>query len=305
MKKTLFLILLSGLAALVPAQEFRCSVQITSPQVQGTNRQVFQTLQGAINEFINSRAWTNYKFANAERIECSMLINIQELVGSDQFKGTLQIQVRRPVFNSSYNTVLLNYVDNDLDFKYVEFQPLEFSETSHLSNLTSILAYYLNIILGMDFDSFALRGGTEFFQRAEKIVNNAQNAQERGWRSGESTSRRNRYWLINNILDEDYAPVREFVYKYHRMGLDLLYDKLVEGRTTAGESLVLLQDVYKNRPDPFMYFLQVILDAKSDEFVSLFQEATDEEKRRVLLILNMIDPTHTEKYRKISAASAT
>ncbi len=305
MKKTILLIVLAAWAVVVSAQEFRCSVQITSPQVQGTNRQVFQTLQGAINEFINSRAWSNYKFANAERIECSMLMNIQELVGSDQFKGTLQIQVRRPVFNSSYNTVLLNYVDNDLDFKYVEFQPLEFSETSHLSNLTSILAFYLNIILGMDFDSYALRGGTEFFQKAEKIVTNAQNATERGWRSGESTSRKNRYWLINNILDEDYSPVREFSYKYHRLGLDLLYDKLVEGRTAAGESLVLLQDVYKNRPDPFMHFLQVILDAKSDEFVSLFQEATEDEKRRVLLILNMIDPTHTEKYRKISAASAT
>lgn len=302
MKKTILILLLAGSLIPVFNQEFRCSVQITSPQVQGTNRQVFQTLQGAINEFINSRAWTNYKFANTERIECSMLMNIQELVGSDQFRGTLQIQVRRPVFNSSYNTVLFNYVDNDLDFKYVEFQPLEFSETSHLSNLTSLLAYYLNIILGLDFDSYGLRSGTEFFQKAEKIVNNAQNATERGWRSGESTSRKNRYWLINNILDEDYAPVREFLYTYHRMGLDLLYDKLVEGRENAVGSLVLLQDVYKNRPDPFMHFLQVILDAKSDEFVNIFQEATEDEKRRVLLILNMIDPTHTEKYRKISTA---
>ena len=123
----------------------------TSQQIQGTNRQVFQTLQGAINEFINGRAWTGYKFSNNERIECSMLINIQEMIGSDQFKGTLQIQVRRPVFNSSYHAVLFNYVDNDLDFKYVEFQPLEFSETSHLSNLTSILAYYAYIILGNGF----------------------------------------------------------------------------------------------------------------------------------------------------------
>jgi hypothetical protein len=302
--KKLILLLLTGNLISATAQEFRCSVQITSPQVQGTNRQVFQTLQGAVNEFINSRAWTNYKFSNSERIECSMLMNIQELVGSDQFRGTLQIQVRRPVFNSSYNTVLFNYVDNDLDFKYVEFQPLEFSETSHLSNLTSMLAYYLNIILGLDFDSYGLRSGAEFFQKAEKIVNNAQNATERGWRSGESTSRKNRYWLINNILDEDYAPVREFIYKYHRLGLDMLYDKLVEGRENAAGSLVLLQDVFKNRPDPFMHFLQVILDAKSDEFVSLFQEATEDEKRRVLLILNLIDPTHTEKYRKISTSTS-
>lgn len=283
-------------------QELRCNIQITSQQVQGTNRQVFQTLQGALNEFINGRAWSNYKFATNERIECSMLFNIQDYSG-DQFKGTLQIQVRRPVYNSSFNTVLFNYLDNDLDFTYVEFQPLEFSETSHLSNLTSMLAYYANIILGLDFDSFGLKSGSEFFQKAEKIVNNAQNANEKGWRAGESTSRRNRYWLINNILNEEYAPVREYIYDYHRLGLDLMYEKPMDGRLAIAESLILLQDVYRSRPDPFMHFLQVILDAKSDEFVSIFQGATEDEKRRVLAVLNQIDPTHGDKYRKILSST--
>jgi hypothetical protein len=282
------------------AQEFRCNVQITSQEVQGTNRQVFQTLQGALNEFLNSRAWSGYKFANNERIECNMLINIQEMVGSDEFKGSLQIQVRRPVFNASYNTVLFNYVDNDIDFKYVEFQPLEFSETSHLSNLTSIFAFYAYIILGFDFDSYAPMSGTEFYHKAEKIMNNAQNAPERGWRSGESTSRKNRYWLISSILNEDFSPVREFLYQYHRQGLDLMYDKPVDGRAAIAESLILLQNVFKARPDPFMHYLQVILDAKSDEFVNVFKESTDEEKRRVMLILNQIDPTHVDKYRTIT-----
>lgn len=280
------------------AQEFRCNIQITSQQVQGTNRQVFQTLQSAMNEFINGRAWSNYKFTTNERIECSMLFNIQDYSG-DQFKGTLQIQVRRPIYNTSFNTVLFNYVDNDLDFRYVEFQPLEYSETSHLSNLTSILAFYANIILGLDFDSYGLKAGNEFFQKAEKIVTNAQNANEKGWRSGESTSRRNRYWLIDNILDEEFSPVREFIYTYHRLGLDMMYDKMVEGRLVVAESLTLLQDVYRNRPDPFMHFLQVILDAKSDEFVSIFQGSLEDEKRRVLAVLNQIDPTHGDKYRKI------
>jgi hypothetical protein len=301
--KKLFLFSLAILFALsLRSQELRCNVQITSQQVQGTNRQIFQTLQGAVNEFINGRAWSNYKFASNERIECSMLFNIQDLSG-DQFKGTLQIQVRRPVYNSSFNTVLFNYIDNDLEFRYVEFQPLEFSETSHLSNLTSLLAYYANIILGLDFDSFGLLSGTEFFQKAEKIVNNAQNANEKGWRAGESTSRRNRYWFINNILNEEYAPVREFVYKYHRLGMDMLYDKIVDARINIAESLSLLQEVYKNRPDPFMHFLQVILDAKSDEFVSIFQGSTDDEKRRVQALLNQIDPTHGDKYRKILSST--
>jgi hypothetical protein len=301
--KKLFLFSLAILFALsLRSQELRCNIQITSQQVQGTNRQIFQTLQGAVNEFINGRAWSNYKFASNERIECSMLFNIQDLSG-DQFKGTLQIQVRRPVFNSSFNTVLFNYIDNDLEFRYIEFQPLEFSETSHLSNLTSLLAYYANIILGLDFDSFGLLSGTEFFQKAEKIVNNAQNANEKGWRAGESTSRRNRYWLINNILNEEYAPVREFIYKYHRLGMDMLYDKIVDARINIAESLTLLQEVYKNRPDPFMHFLQVILDAKSDEFVSIFQGSTDDEKRRVMALLNQIDPTHGDKYRKIMSST--
>jgi hypothetical protein len=298
MTRLLFVFVVFLFSRTAEAQELQCSIQITSQQIQGTNRQVFQTLQGALNEFINGRAWSNYKYKTIERIECSMLFNIQDYSG-DQFKGTLQIQVRRPVFNSSYKTVLLNFVDNDIDFRYVEFQPLEFSETSHLSNLTSLLAYYANVILGLNFDSFGAKSGTEFFQKAEKIVINAQNANEKGWRSGESTSRRNRYWLINNILDEEYAEIREFIYNYHRLGLDLMYDKVVNGRLNIAESLILLQNVYRNRPDPFMYFLQVVLETKSDEFVNVFQGSTDDEKRRALAILNQIDPTHGDKYRKI------
>ncbi len=284
------------------SQELRCSIQISTQQIQGTNKQVFTTLQSAINEFINARAWTNYQFSSGERIECSMLFNIQDMVGNDQFKGTLQIQVRRPVYNSSYNSVLLNFIDNDLDFRYTEFEPLEFSETAHLSNLTSILAYYVYIILGLDFDTYGMRSGTEFYLKAEKIVNNAQNAAERGWRAGESTARRNRYWLINNILREDYSSIREFLYTYHRMGLDQLYDKLTIGRSAAAESLALLQNVYTDRPDPFMYFLQIVLDAKSDEFTNLFGQSPDEEKRRVTAILIKIDPTRADKYRSILPA---
>lgn len=277
-------------------QELRCNIQLITTKIPGTNKQVFQTLQGAITEFMNNTAWTNYKFSMNERIECNMLFNLTEMKGSDQYLGTLQVQARRPVFNSSYNSVIFNYVDNDLDFRYVEFEPLEFSETSYLSGLTSILAYYAYIILGIDFDSFGLLSGTEMFQRAEKIVNNAQNAAEKGWRGSESSSRRNRYWLINNILNPDFKPIREFLYNYHRLGLDEMYDKMFEARSNMMESLVLLQEVYRNRPEPFMHFLQVVLDAKSDEFVNVFRESTDEEKRRVLNILNEVDPTHKEKY---------
>lgn len=295
-----FLFLLLPLFA--KSQELRCNIQITSSKIQGTNKQIFQTLQVAINEFMNGRTWSNYKYTNTERIECSMLFNIQNY-SVDQFTGTLQVQVRRPVYNSSYNSVLFNYVDNDLDFRYIEYQPLEFSETSHLSNLTSLLAFYANLIMGLDFDSFGLKSGTEFYQRAEKIVNNAQSANEKGWRAGESPGRKNRYWLINNILNEEYSPVRDFVYYYHRLGLDMMYDKPVDARLLMAEKLELLREVNNNRPDPFMHFFQVILDAKSDEFVNIFQGATDDEKRRITNLLNQIDPTHGDKYRKIMVST--
>jgi len=300
MKRILVPVLLFFFCAQVYSQELRCNIQLITSKIPGTNKQIFQTMQAAITEFMNNTAWTNYKFSNNERIECNFLFNLTDMVGNDQFKGTLNIQAQRPVFSSSYNTVILNYVDNDLDFRYVEYQPLEFSETSYISGLTSLLAYYANIILGINFDSFGLQSGNEFFQRAEKIVNNAQNAVETGWKASESTSRRNRYWLVNNILNNDFSPVREFIYTYHRKGLDQMYDMAFEARAEIIQSLTLLQEVYRNRPDPFMHYLQVVLDAKSEEFVNIFKEATDDEKRRVLAILNQIDPTHKEKYARIN-----
>ena len=299
MVKLFLLILVIFLNLNIYAQELNCNVQILTQQIQGTNKQVFQTLEGAIYEFINNTSWTNHSFDVDERIECNMLFNITDQISDSEFSGTLQIQVRRPVYNSSLNTVLFNYVDNDLDFEYVEYQPMEFSETSHISNITSILAYYVYIILGLDYDSFSYEGGTEFFEKAEKVVNNARNAKEKGWKSIDSQSRKNRYWLINNILHEDFSPAREFIYKYHRLGLDRMYEKLNEARAEIAENLTLLQQVYRNKPDPFMHFLQVIYDAKSDEIVNIFKESLPEEKRRVFALLNEIDPANTNKYEKI------
>jgi DNA-binding NtrC family response regulator len=299
MTKTILTVLIFLYSLNIYPQELNCNVQIVTQQIQGTNKQVFQTMQEAIYEFMNNTAWTSNVFELEERIECTMLFNLQEQIGDDEFKGTLQIQVRRPVYNSSLNTVLFNYVDNDLHFSYVEYQPLQFSENTHILNLTSILAYYAYIILGLDYDSFSYEGGTEFFQKAEKIVNNAQNASEKGWKSVDSQSRKNRYWLINNILNEDFSPVREFIYRYHRLGLDKMYEKLNEARAEIAESLKLLQQVYRNKPDPFMHFLQVIYDAKSDEFVNIFKESFQDEKTRVFTLLNEIDPANTNKYEAI------
>ncbi len=296
---TIFLILIPFQ---IFGQELKCNVQVVTQQIQGTNKQVFQTLQTAIYEFMNTTVWTNHVYGIDERIECNFLFNITDQLSADEFKGTLQIQSRRPVYNTNYNTVMFNYMDNDIHFRYVEFEPLQFDETQHLSNLTSILAFYAYIILGLDYDSFSFEGGTPFFQKAENIVNNAQNAREVGWKAFESTSHKNRYWLINDILDDKYAPIREYNYRYHRHGLDVMDEKVVEGRAVIAESLENLQKVYREKPDPFMQLLKVILDAKADELVNIFIESFVEEKNRVVTILQEIDPSNQPKYQKIISA---
>jgi len=281
------------------AQELKCNVQIVTQKIQGTNKKIFKTLQRAIVEFMNNHKWTNHVYDNDERIECNLLINLSEEISSDEFKGTIQVQARRPIYNSSYNTVMFNYLDNDFHFRYIEYEPLVFNETAYVSSLTSILAYYAYIILGLDYDSFSFEGGTEFFQKAEIIVQNAQNAREKGWKAFESRRYNNRYWLVENIMNEKFNPVREFLYKYHRLGLDLMDSKVNEGRAEIAESLKLLQKVYREKPDPFMHLLQVIYNAKADEFVNIFSESYTDEKNRVFEVLKEIDPANTAKYQKM------
>lgn len=279
-------------------QELKCNVQIFSEQIQGTNKRVFETLQNAIFEFMNNRNWTNHVYGSQERIECNILFNLTEHTG-DIFKGTLQIQSRRPVYNSSYNTTLLNYLDNNITFTYVEYEPLEYNENNFTSNLTSILAYYALVIIGMDYDSFSYKGGSDYFRKAEIIVNNAQQATEKGWKAFEASNNKNRYWLVQNLLDEKYSPVREFVYKYHRLGLDAMADRTNESRDEMAQSLKMLQQVYRQKPDPYMHLLQVVFDAKADEWVNLFSASFPEEKTRVSQILKEIDPSNSNKYQKI------
>lgn len=279
------------------SQELNCRISVVSPQVQGTNKKVFESMQKDLYEFINNRKWTDNVFAIDERIECNFLINITEQVSSDEFKGTLQIQCNRPVFNTNYNSVLLNYKDNDIHFRYIEFQPMDFSENSHLSNLTSIIAFYVYIVLGLDYDTFSSQGGTVYFQKAEKIVQNAQSAVENGWKAFES--QKNRYWLIENILNSKYSPIRDFYYTYHREGMDILAEKQADARAVIAESLKLLQKVFREKPSPFMNYLQVVFDAKSDEFANIFTESFPDEKAQVVNILKEIDPANAAKYQRI------
>lgn len=293
--KYVLIILFVFLGMRVQAQEFQCAVQVVSSQIQSSNKKVFETLQTSIMEFMNNQKWTNDKFAPEERIDCNIMINISEMISIDEFRGTFQIQARRPVYNTNYYTVLFNHQDQDFHFKYVEFEPLIYNPNNFDSNLIAVLAYYANIVLGLDYDSFKNNGGTPYFQEAERIVNRAQSAREGGWKSFEG--QRNRYWLVENILNEYHRPLRQCMYQYHRKGLDRMGDKVEEGRAEIVKALELTRKVHRQRPSSF--FTQVFFTAKADELVKIFEESFSMEKGRVVEILLEVDPPNSKKYEKI------
>lgn len=299
MRKLLLSVFLLVLMFKIDAQELKCNVQVVSQKVQGTNKQVFETLQNAIYEFMNNMVWTDHVYGLEERIECNFMFNITDQPSADEFRGTLQIQSRRPVFNTNYYSTIANFVDSDISFRYIEFEPLEFDLNSYTSNLTSILAFYAYYIIALDYDSFAFEGGTAYFQNAEKVVLNAQNINETGWKPSDDMAHKNRYWLVKDILDQDYAPVREFYYRYHRHGLDLMDSKVAEGRAEIATSLELLQKVYRKRPDPYMHILRFVFDSKADELSKIFSESFPEEKNRVYAMLVELDQTNESKYKTI------
>lgn len=280
------------------SQELNCRVSVISPQVQGSNREVYDDMQKAIFEFMNNRVWTDHVFREEERIECNLMFNITDRVSDDQFKATLQIQASRPVFGTNYSTSLLNYRDNDIQFRYVEFMPMDFNETAQNNNLIAILAYYANVILGLDYDSFSLEGGSLFFQRAETIVNNQSNAAETGWKAYEGT--RNRYWLTENLLNGKYNSVRECMYRYHRLGLDRMGERVDEARAEIADALVNMRAAYRENPSAMIF--PVFFTAKSDEIVNIFSQSFPDEKSKVVNALKEIDPGNTAKWDRIQKA---
>ena len=298
MRKLILFLLLVSLRYSLPAQELNCQVQVLTQQISGTDKRVFEALQTAIFEFLNNKKWTNESFKTEERIDCSILINITEKVSNDEFRATLQVQARRPIFKTSYNSPLLNYNDNDIQFKYIENQALDFTENTYTSELTSILAFYANLIIGMDYDTFSLNGGTSYLQKALSVVNSAQSASGKGWKAFDGD--KNRYWIINNMLDASFVSLRECMYNYHRKGLDEMVDNKESGRAAILESLLDLKKVHEAKPLSFS--LQFFFNAKSDEIINIFSGGFSDEKSRAVNILNEIDPTNSNKYQKILAS---
>ncbi len=275
------------------SQELIANVVINHQQVQSSDDYIYDNMKKSFIEFLNNRKWTGDKFKLEERIECSFFVTIQSR-NVNSFSGTLQVQSGRPIYGTNYKSTMFIVNDNDFDFSYVDQQPLDFNSNEFTSNLTSVLAYYSYLIIGIDYDSFSPDGGAPHFSKAFDIVNLAQNGGT-GWRSADGSQ--NRYWLIENINNAAFKNFRECLYKYHREGLDVMQGNKKQGEYAIYNSLLALEEVHKRQPSS--YLLQVYFNAKSDEVVNIFQNATDQQKEKLVPVLIKIDPGNTKKYNKI------
>lgn len=292
MKKLLGVLLVGALPFIGQAQELNARVTINTDKVQATNKQVFTTLQTALTDFVNNRKWTDATFAVNERIECTFTLIINEMPTEDSFKGEIQVLARRPVYNSSYTTTLLNFRDRQLEFEYVEFDPLEYTENTLQSNLTAIIAFYVYTILGLDFDSFALNGGNAYLQQAQQIVNLAQaQASWTGWKAFDSNQ--NRHAIATALTDNTSEAFREMWYTYHLKGLDEMAANPDRGRTTILSALPALETVKSAHPTSVL--LQMFADAKLDEIVGIYSKATAQEKQEGYKFLSNLYPTQTTR----------
>ena len=301
MKQVRYILVFLLFAAIhsVQAQELKCNVTINSDQVEGSNKAVFNTLQQSIQEFVNNSQWTNLTFQDKERIECNMLIVVKQ-VQDNMYVCEFTCQSRRPVFGTTYTTPILNFKDNNFIFTYQEFDRLDFQQHTFTSNLTALIAYYCYLIIGHDMDSFSRLGGTPYFQICEDIVNAAKSAslestEQSGWKAFDSN--RNRYALINNLMDEAFKEYRQYFYDYHRYGLDEMINNVANGRARIASGIEILDKANKARPAT--YVINAFLDAKSDELVNIFQEGTEDERTKVYETLVNIDPTRQSTYEQI------
>jgi len=287
--KSLLVLMFTGVLVYTEAQELRSRVIVNAEQVETTERAIFQEMEVALTEFLNNRKWTEDVFEQDERINCNLILNISNIPSIGRFEASVQVLSSRPVYNTDYETVLLNFADRDWAFEYVSSQPLQFNDNAFLSNLTSMLAYYAYIIIGLDYDSFEELGGTDYFQKAWQVVTNAQQSGFPGWERFSSI--RNRYWLAENFISVEMEPIRRGYYKYHRLGLDRLGEEPDDSRKEILESVQLLQRANATRPRSILTIS--FLDAKAEELSQIFTEGNISTRRNAYNILTDIDPTKT------------
>jgi hypothetical protein len=302
-KRILLVILLFAYVATAGSQEIQARLTVITSKIgTNVNKAVFQNLQTGLTNFLNNRKWTTDVFQVAEKIQCNFLLNIEEALPNNVFRARLTVQAARPVYSSTYDSPIINFMDDDVVFRFQEFQPIEFNENRVqgndpvAANLTAILAYYVNIILGFDYDSFSLRGGDNYFQKAWNIVNNAPESGDiKGWKSFEGL--RNRYWLAENLNNNRFALIHDVLYSYYRSGLDLYYENEENARTGIMNSINYLNTI--NTENPNSMILQFFFQGKSSELVKVFSKARPDIKTRVRDILKKIDITNAAAYNEL------
>jgi len=284
------------------AQELNAKVTVLANRIPSSvDHKVFQTLQSALYNFLNNRKWSSETFQNNEKISCNFLVNISSAGDNNTYQASLTVQAGRQVYNSSYQSPLINFNDETFTFRYVEYQPLDFNENRvqgsepYAANLTAEFAYYVYIILGLNFDSYALRGGDPYFQKALNIVNNAPDSRDiTGWKAFDGV--RNRYWLIENLTNSKYTLIHDAYYSYYRSGLDQMYDKDAEGRTAILNTLNMLNNINTETPNTMV--MQFFFQGKSGELSKIFQKSPPDEKSRALDLLTKLDISNINKYKQ-------
>jgi len=277
------------------SQDLNARVQILSPRIQNTNKRPLEVLETAMTDFLNNKKWSETQLQPQEKIDCNFVITLTEWDGSSNFKGEAQIISSRPIFGSTYNSTILSLNDKNFDFNYSEGQPLDFADQNFINNLSSLLAFYAYTIVGLDEDSFSKLGGSKYFTKAQDVLNNAQNAPYSGWKAFEGL--RNRYWLIENLNNKSYLPLRELLYTYHRQGLDLMSDNINKGRKNIAEALPLLSELDKQKQGAMLN--QVFFSAKAEEIVGIFSKSDPIERTKIYNILADADPANITKYEAL------
>lgn len=295
MKVFSLFVLLVCLKLTAASQDLNARVQVLSPKIQTTNKRIFQTLETAMKDFITGRKWSADDILPAERIDCTFILNITAWDGSSTFSGELQVLSSRPVFNSTYSSTLLNTLDKNIDFTYTEGQPIDYTDQNFQGNLSSIMAFYAYVIVGMDYDSFSRYGGTPYFAAAQNVVTNAQTSSYTGWKAFDGTV--NRYWLAENLNNKLYQPLRGFMYDYHRNGLDVMADNSGKGLKAIEDILPSLSQIDRQRLGAV--FPLVFFTAKCDEFISIFSKADPQQRTQAVNILSQIDPANGLKYQTL------
>lgn len=281
------------------AQELRCNVEVNSQKVEGTNKSVFESLKSSIADYLNETKFTTATFSPNERIECTFYLTVSEYTSDERIKGDVQVQLSRPVYNSTYTTTVFNFKDTKIDFEYKDGDPLVFNEIQPANNLTAILDFYAYLILGMDFDTFSPQGGQPFYEKAQNVVQYAQSSGEVGWKAFEDN--KNRAALLAVFTDNNTSGLRKLLYDYHRKGLDEMVTSPDKGRAVITESLKEISTIYKNAP--MSVALSMFRDSKLDELVNLYSKAPSTEREEAYGILQPVYPTETERLEKIKKGS--